>query len=137
MIFYHEQWPSLWAISIANAKILASKNLSYNWVAHKKDEHFQKRGIFQYYFFRTHKIAFLILKTDLEPLGLYRHKGINAFYMVFVCKYYERYSLSSLINKYRICSILHIIMLLVFYNLLILFIYFFCLVNKLNQLFYN
>ena len=118
MIFYHEQWPSLWAISIANAKILASKNLSYNWVALKKDEHFQKRGIFQYYLFRTHKISFLILKTDLEPLGLYRHKGINAFYMVFVCKYYERYSLSSLINKYRICSILHIIMLLVFYNLL-------------------
>ena len=98
MIFYHEQWPSLWAISIANTKILASKNLSYNWVALKKDEHFQKRGIFQYYLFRTHKISFLILKTDLEPLGLYRHKGINAFYMVFVCKYYERYSLSPLIN---------------------------------------
>ena len=36
MVFYDEQRPFLWAISIVNTKKLASKNLSYNWIVHKK-----------------------------------------------------------------------------------------------------
>ena len=35
MVFYDEQRPFLWAISIVNTKKLASKNLSYNWIVHK------------------------------------------------------------------------------------------------------
>ena len=58
MIFYHEQRPFLWAISIIDTKIFASKNLSYNWIAHKKNEHFQKRWVLHHYFFQTHKNYF-------------------------------------------------------------------------------
>ena len=36
MVSYDEQRPFLWAISIVNTKKLASKNLSYNWIVHKK-----------------------------------------------------------------------------------------------------
>ena len=100
MIFYHKQWSFLWTISIINTNILASKNLSYNWIAHKKYENFQKRRIFHHYFLWTHKIVILILKTNLEPLvlGLYSHnKYINAFYIVFICKY-KYLSFSSLIS---------------------------------------
>ena len=37
-------------------------------------------------------------KKELEPLGLYRDNDINAFYTVFIYKYYKMYSFSSLIN---------------------------------------
>jgi len=87
MIFYHEQRPFLWAISIIDTKIFASKNLSYNWIAHKKMNIFKKDGYSITISFKPTKIIFLLLKNDFEPLGLYRHKGINAFYKVFVCKY--------------------------------------------------
>ena len=59
---------------------------------------FSKKKILHHYFFQTHQIAFLILKIEFEPLGLYRDKDINAFYTVFVYKYYKMYSSSSLIN---------------------------------------
>ena len=58
MVFYDEQRPFLWAISIVNTKKLASKNLSYNWIVHKK-KNFKKK-ILHHYFFQTHKIIFLI-----------------------------------------------------------------------------
>ena len=135
MVFYDEQRPFLWAISIVNTKKLASKNLSYNWIVHKKK--FIKKdtpSLFlsnsQNYFsyilsacgvwgarvriqiskreLHTHihldyiKVEIIYCKKkkkkELKPLGLYRDNDINAFYTVFIYKYYKMYSFSSLIN---------------------------------------
>lgn len=98
MVFCHEQRPFLWAISIVKTKLLASKNLSHNWIVHKNKnkKHFQKK-VLHHCFFQTHKIAFFffyLLKIELEPLGLDIDKDINAFYTVFIYKYYKMYSSS-------------------------------------------
>ena len=72
--------------------MLEPQNLFDNWIGHDKNEHFRKRDTPSQLFF-PHKIAFLILKIDLEPfrsiLSLYRHKDINASYGAFIFKYYE------------------------------------------------